>query len=211
MMTAHTMIRRNEIPYEQLAEHPEYVALTDLQPLTIELRYNSNDNFIGHDLYGDLTEAYLHIQAAQQLQEAMNHLQALRPGWRLRVFDALRPGRVQQVLWDHVKDTPSQIYVANPERGSIHSFGMAIDLTIEDEHGRERDMGTGFDDFTERAQPQKEQELLHTGRLTKEQLANRQLLRHCMNSAGFHGIPTEWWHFEAAEKEWVRANMLYIE
>ncbi|XLM23276.1 D-alanyl-D-alanine dipeptidase, partial [Chromobacterium piscinae] len=68
-------------------------------------------------------------------------------------FDALRPGRVQRVLWDIVKDTPQRVYVADPARGSIHSFGMAVDLTVEDGQGRELDLGTGFDDFTERAQP----------------------------------------------------------
>ncbi|UGA40867.1 hypothetical protein JOS77_29620 [Chromobacterium haemolyticum] len=37
------------------------------------------------------------------------------------------------------------------------------------------------------------------------------LLRHCMSQAGFSGIATEWWHFEAADRDWVRAHMLLIE
>ncbi|WP_019102941.1 M15 family metallopeptidase [Chromobacterium haemolyticum] len=142
---------------------------------------------------------------------AARELRRQRPGFQLRVFDALRPGRVQRVLWDIVKDTPQRIYVADPARGSIHSFGMAVDLSVEDDGGRELNMGTGFDDFTELAQPQRESELQRTGRLSEAQLANRLLLRHCMSQAGFSGIATEWWHFEAADRDWVRAHMLLIE
>lgn len=199
------------INLEVLAAHPEYVSIADIDGVRLDLRYACANNFVGHNLYGDAAPALLHQRAAEQLSLAAQELHRQRPGHRLRVFDALRPGRVQRVLWDIVKDTPQRIYVADPARGSIHSFGMAVDLSVEDEHGCELDMGTGFDDFTELAQPQREPDLRQSGRLSAAQLDNRLLLRGCMLQAGFYGIATEWWHFEAADRNWVRAHMLLIE
>lgn len=199
------------IGMEDLAAHPEYLSIADIDGVRLDLRYACVNNFVGRNLYGEAAPALLHRRAAEGLAMAARELRRLRPGFHLLVFDALRPGRVQRVLWDIVKDTPQRIYVADPARGSIHSFGMAVDLSVEDADGDELDMGTGFDDFTERAQPQREAELLRTGRLSEAQVANRQLLRHCMSQAGFNGIATEWWHFEAADRDWVRAHMLLIE
>ncbi|WP_434630259.1 M15 family metallopeptidase [Chromobacterium sp. CV08] len=199
------------ISLEDLAGDPEYVPIADIDGVRLDLRYACADNFVGRDLYGGAVPALLHRRAAERLRLAARELDRLWPGYRLRIFDALRPGRVQRVLWDIVKDTPQRIYVADPARGSIHSFGMAVDLTLEDERGLELDMGTGFDDFTELAQPQRERQMQADGLLSGPQLANRLLLRGCMERVGFHGIATEWWHFEAAERDWVRAHMRRVE
>ncbi|OBU85629.1 M15 family metallopeptidase [Chromobacterium subtsugae] len=196
---------------EALAAHPEYVSIAGIDGLSLDLRYAGSDNFVGRDLYGGTACALLHRRAAGKLAAAARELRRRLPGHRLRIFDALRPGRVQRVLWEIVKDTPQRIYVADPARGSIHSFGMAVDLGIEDGEGRELDMGTGFDDFTELAQPQREAEMRAAGRLSEAQLANRLLLRGCMEAAGFRAIATEWWHFEADDRDWVRAHMRLIE
>jgi len=102
------------------------------------------------------------------------------------------------------------MYLANPERGSIHSFGMALDLTILDAEGRELDMGTGFDDLTERSHPKLEPVLLARGEITLEQIANRQLLRDAMAQAGFHGISTEWWHYDCGDRNVVRETFSRI-
>jgi D-alanyl-D-alanine dipeptidase len=37
-----------------------------------------------------------------------------------------------------------------------------------------------------------------------EQIANRQLLRDAMGQAGFHGISTEWWHYDCGDRNVVR-------
>ncbi len=127
-----------------------------------------------------------------------------RPGARALVLDALRPQRVQQQLWDALAGTDLQMYLASPERGSIHSFGMALDITILDEAGIELDMGTGFDDMSERSHPAKEVQLLARGEITVEHIANRQLLRDAMTQAGFQGINTEWWHYDCGDRNVVR-------
>jgi D-alanyl-D-alanine dipeptidase len=95
--------------------------------------------------------------------------------------------------------------LADPARGSIHSFGMALDLTILDPEGRELDMGTGFDDLTELSHPALEADMLARGAITPEQIANRELLRGAMFQAGFVGINSEWWHFDCGDRVQVRA------
>jgi D-alanyl-D-alanine dipeptidase len=124
----------------------------------------------------------------------------------LLVLDALRPQRVQEQLWEALDGTDLRSYIADPVRGSIHSFGMAVDLTILDENGNELDMGTGFDDLTERSHPALELLLLQRGEISVQQIANRQLLRDAMFQAGWVGINSEWWHFDCGDRVQVRKN-----
>ena len=140
----------------------------------------------------------------------MAWLAAQRPGVTALVLDALRPQRVQQQLWDALAGTDLQMYLADPVRGSIHSFGMALDITLLDERGRELDMGTGFDDLSQRSHPALEPQLLASGELTREQVANRQLLRDAMRQAGFQGINTEWWHFDCGDRVDVRKRFTRV-
>jgi D-alanyl-D-alanine dipeptidase len=96
------------------------------------------------------------------------------------------------------------MYLADPARGSIHSYGMALDITLLDADGRELDMGTGFDDMTELSHPALEEGFQRTGALSDAQVANRRLLRGAMTQAGFVGINTEWWHFDCGDRNRVR-------
>jgi D-alanyl-D-alanine dipeptidase len=98
------------------------------------------------------------------------------------------------------------MYLADPARGSIHSYGMALDITLLDETGKELDMGTGFDDMTDLSHPALEEGFLVAGKLTEAQVVNRRLLREAMLEAGFFGIRTEWWHFDCGDRELVRAT-----
>jgi D-alanyl-D-alanine dipeptidase len=120
------------------------------------------------------------------------------------VLDALRPQRVQQQLWDALAGTDLRLYLADPARGSIHSYGMALDLTLVDAAGHELDMGTGFDDMTELSHPALEEGFVLAGRLSEAQVANRRLLREAMLAAGFLAIKTEWWHFDCGDRDLVR-------
>jgi D-alanyl-D-alanine dipeptidase len=47
----------------------------------------------------------------------------------------LRPQRVQEQLWDALQGTDLLDLYRRASRGSIHSFGMALDLTLTDRHG----------------------------------------------------------------------------
>jgi len=192
------------IAIEAIGHSAEFRRLSSIASIAVDLRYASADNFVGRDLYSPLDCAWLHRDAAQALEQAVAWLGARRPGATLLVLDALRPQRVQQQLWDALAGTGLQAYLASPQRGSIHSFGMALDITILDEAGGELDMGTGFDDLSERSHPALEAQMLARGALTQAQIAHRQLLRDAMAQAGFHGISTEWWHYDCGERNLVR-------
>jgi D-alanyl-D-alanine dipeptidase len=196
----------NTIASEDIAGHPEFRHLSTIAGIAVDLRYATPDNFIGRDLYSPYDCAWLHRDAAAALERVVAWLKDRRPGCTPLVLDALRPQRVQQQLWDALAGTDLQMYLANPQRGSIHSFGMALDITILDEQGRELDMGTGFDDMTELSHPALETRFLASGELTAAQIANRQLLRDAMCQAGFVGINTEWWHFDCGDRNLVRAT-----
>src|SRR5215218_2213890 len=173
---------------EDIASHPEFRPLSSLAGVAVDLRYASVRNFVGRDLYGALDCAWLHRRAAAGLEAAVAHLAATAPGHRLLVLDALRPHRVQIQLWDHLEGTGLRQYVADPARGSIHSFGMALDATLVDPQGRELDMGSGYDEMIELSHPALEARHLATGELTPAQHRNRELLRHVLCSSGFQGI-----------------------
>ena len=180
--------------------------LTTIAGIAVDLRYAGPNNFVGRDLYAPYDCAWLHVDAACALERVVAYLADRHPGACVLVLDALRPQRVQQELWDALAGTDLQMYLAEPTRGSIHSFGMALDVTILDEAGVELDMGTGFDDMTELSHPALEEGFLARGDLTTEQVANRQLLRDAMFQAGFVGIHTEWWHFDCGDRNVVRAT-----
>lgn len=189
---------------EDLGQCADFRHLSTIAGIAVDLRYASVHNFVGRDLYSPFDCAWLHRDAAGALERAVAWLAQRRPGCQALILDALRPQRVQEQLWDALEGTGLRIYLADPARGSIHSFGMALDITLLHEDGREFDMGTGFDDMTERSQPGKERELLASGELTQAQVDNRQLLRDAMAHAGFVGISSEWWHYDFGDRELVR-------
>lgn len=194
------------IPIDALAGDAAFRPLAALRGVQADLRYASPRNLLGRDLYSPHDCAWLHVEAADALQAAADWLAAHRPDRRLCVLDAVRPQRVQELFWAHVVGTPMQPYFAPPERGSIHSFGMAVDLTLLDAAGRELDMGTPFDDTTERSHPALEHRFEAGGEIAPEALAHRRLLRTAMLHAGFQAIATEWWHFDFGDRERVRRD-----
>jgi D-alanyl-D-alanine dipeptidase len=191
---------------EDIAGSAAFRHLSSIAGIAVDLRYAGPNNFVGRDLYSPFDCAWLHVEAAAALEAAVAWLAEQAPGHTLLVLDALRPQRVQQQLWDALDGTGLQMYLANPVRGSIHSYGMALDVTILDAQGSELDMGTGFDDMTDLSHPALEQGFLAAGTLSEQQIDNRQLLRGAMCGAGFLGINTEWWHFDCGERERVRAT-----
>jgi zinc D-Ala-D-Ala dipeptidase len=137
-------------------------------------------------------------------------------------------------MWDRVKGTPYQRYVANPGSGSIHNYGAAVDLTIADTTGTPLDMGTSFDSFLCKSQPRYESYFIDSSKITDANLTievkhtlrseimkhgllspaahrNRLLLREIMESAEFKGISIEWWHFNAFAKDEIRKRFVIIE
>ncbi len=189
---------------EDIATCPDFRHLSSISGITVDLRYATPHNFVGRDLYSPYDCAWLHRDAAAALEKVVRWLSEQRPGYTVLVLDALRPQRVQEQLWAALEGTGLRDYLADPARGSIHSFGMALDLTLLDESGAELDMGTGFDDLSDRSQPILEQQMLDRGEITRLHVCNRQLLRDAMKQAGFVGINSEWWHYDLGDRELVR-------
>lgn len=192
---------------EEALRHPDFEDVTALPNVRVDLRYGTKQNLLNADVYEGFQRAILHGVAAEKFRLASKLLSERFPRLQFLVFDALRPQAAQLVFWDLVKDTPQRIYFADPANGSVHSYGFALDLGLCDaQDGRELDMGTGFDDLTELAQPRLEEELLREGKLQEEQVANRKILRTVMEDAGFLQLPHEWWHYDALPGAEVRAK-----
>ncbi len=150
----------------------------------IDLRYATADNFTGEPVYRADAKCYLHTEAAEKLKTAIQ-LAAVQ-GYRFRIFDAYRPTEAQWKLWNH---TPDPNFLADPNKGSPHSRGAAVDLTLCTPDGADLDMGTPFDAFTP---------LSHHGRLDilPEAQRNRLLLMGIMTTAGWDFYRNEWWHYQ---------------
>ena len=184
--------------YERLARtHPDK-RLVDLQTLGIplDIRYATPNNFMKKTLY-PVAKAYLRAPAARALANVQSELAAR--GLGIKVFDAYRPYRVTEAMWEPIKNPD---YVADPAKGSRHNRGAAVDLTLIDlRTGAEVPMPTPYDDFTERAAH------AYTD-LPADALANRALLREMMVKHGFEPLPSEWWHYDF--KGWERFELMDV-
>jgi len=194
-----------------LLKSDDYREITPADGVVIDLRYAGTNNFVGQDLYGPYKRLFLHKRAADKLKAAVALLKHEHPGYKFVIYDGLRPRSVQYVLWQHVAGTPQEKYVADPKKGSVHNYGLAVDLSVQDDKGHELDMGTGFDSFTPLAETQLEKDKLASGELTAAQLENRMILRRPMEEAGFKVLSEEWWHFDALPAELVRKQFTIVE
>ena len=195
------------IRVEDIASDPAFRRLDAVKGVPHDLRYASSNNFAGRVLYGGMDCAWLRAEAADGLEAAAQWLHAQRPGWRILVLDALRPQRVQEAIWADVAGSPMEAYFAHPGRGSIHSYGMAVDVTLIDTTGRESDMGSGFDEMSLASHPALHEQHLASGVLTPAHVDERRCLRIAMQQGGFQGIPTEWWHFDHGDRDRVRRDL----
>lgn len=177
---------------------------TEIPGIYVELKYSTTDNFFGQDVYGDLTNAYIQPEVAEMLKKAHQKLEEEDPELTFMIYDGVRPLSVQQILWDNLDkpDSIKPLYVADPKIGGLHNYGVAVDLTLAfQETGQALDMGTGYDFFGYPAYPERETQMLQEGKITKGQVANREILRKVMKQAGFTGIGSEWWHFNAFSRK----------
>lgn len=149
----------------------------------LDMRYATANNITGAPIYCR-TAAYLHPEAAGLLRRAIELARPL--GYRFKLFDAFRPSEAQWRLWHAY---PSDEFIADPRRGSPHSRGAAVDVTLVDTAGNELEMGTDFDSFTPQA---------HHARTDVSVAAqrNRALLLGIMTAAGWDFFSNEWWHYQ---------------
>jgi serine beta-lactamase-like protein LACTB len=170
----------------------DLVELATLDPtIKIELRYASDNNFLGTPLYPKSAKAYMQRPAAEALVRVSKALAA--KGYGLLVFDPYRPWSVTKMFWDATPEN-MHMFVADPSKGSRHNRGCAVDLTLYDlKTGKTIEMVSGYDEFSDRAYPN------YWGG-TSRQRWYRELLRRAMEDEGFTVYEAEWWHFDY--KDW---------
>lgn len=178
-----------------------------------ELKYASTDNFMHRKLYDTLKKPFIQISIARKLAKCQQYLTSINPDYHLLIYDALRPLSVQWEMWKALDSIPVNErvkFVSNPENGSVHNFGAAVDITICTSNKKPLDMGAGYDDIRKIAYPSLENDFLKSGELTLEHIASRQLLRNVMHQQNFRNIPTEWWHFNAADRSTIKRKFHII-
>jgi D-alanyl-D-alanine dipeptidase len=100
-------------------------------------------------------------------------------------------------------------YVTSARTGSLHNFGMAVDISVLKPDGTPMDMGTDFDDLSVKAGATigVEDSLVLANALVGRHVGNRRVVRSIMRRAGWIQLPSEWWHFNAAFSADVHAHM----
>ncbi len=171
---------------QQIMKNKDY-ALVDLKKyipgLILDIRYATNNNFTKRKLY-NIAKAYARKPVADSLKKIQNELS--KEGLGLKIYDAYRPYEVTLKFYRIYRDTN---FVAAPWKGSSHNTGCAVDLTLIDlKTGKEVEMPTGFDDFSEKASHQYMD-------LPDNVIYNRNLLKNIMIKYGFVPYSMEWWHY----------------
>lgn len=180
--------------------------------IKVHLVYATPYNFMGKVLYRDVNKAFMLPELAEKVVAANRELKKIRPDANLMIYDAARPLAVQMEMWDMVKGTEMDYYVANPEkRNGLHNYGAAVDVTLMDCTGEAMPMGSEYDYFGEEANTDKEEDLLSRGRITQRELENRLLLRKVMTDQGLRTITSEWWHFNLVTADEAREKYKIIE
>jgi len=194
--------------------------LIALSPLRKRLGIEIEPVYFRQEVPGAIPESFVRESLVSKLERAK---MLLPKGFNFIVWDAWRPLSAQQALFDKFKyqilsENPdidnddllkrTSVYVslpsADPLKPSPHNTGGAIDLTIADRNGDLLEMGTDFDDFTNKAKTtffeQDDVGLTEKERIYRE---NRRLLFSVMVSAGFTNYPEEWWHFDYGDQFWA--------
>ena len=172
---------------------------------------DAGKNFFRENFYNGLNKAYLRKEVALKLAGAQALLKSGDPDLSLQILDAARPRSVSRKMYEKMKGTPYERYVAHPERGSMHNYGIAVDITIVDERGQELDMGfSPFRKSTPALYWQVAKMKIGFG-LSEEQKKNRRLLAATMQQAGFLPLSHEWWHFNGMPKDEARKRFAIIE
>ena len=193
-------------------ERMRKAGLVDIQSLDDEievlLKYATEDNFVGQNMYGTLRKAFFRPHFAKKIVEAQRLLRERHSDYSLLIYDAARPLSVQKRMRKAVEGTPLTAYVADGARGGRHNYGVAVDLTIIDSNGQILDMGAPFDHFGREAWIGTDKNTTlasykayiewqrKEGIISAEAARNRTLLLEIMDAVGLRPYAKEWWHYQ---------------
>ena len=151
--------------------------------IMLDMRYATTNNFLNQAVYSK-ARCLLRSPVARSIQRAQEVLKT--QGYGLKLYDCYRPLSVQKAMW---KIFPDGRYVANPATGSRHNRGAAVDLTLVDAQGRDIEMPSTFDDFSDRAHR-------NSSAMTDTARKNVQILTTALETQGLTTIDWEWWHYD---------------
>lgn len=193
---------------KEINDYLESLGLVNIRALDpsikTDIRYATPNNFTGNILYDELYGVYAEPELARRVAAANSELHRIFPDYNIVVFDATRPLKVQYKMFDLVKGTEMEPYIALPSGeypGGFHNYGMAVDISICDGNGQLLDMGTDFDSFSSLAHAGNERQLVADGLMTTEVYANRSLLYYLTGCQSLMPYPYEWWHYQYYQNE----------
>ncbi|WP_452223139.1 M15 family metallopeptidase [Lacinutrix chionoecetis] len=190
------------LSFAQLPEGFVY-AKSEIPAIKVELRYCSENNFVGEIIDGYNAEVAI---MTKQTAEALKKVQAelAKENLSIKIYDAYRPQRAVNhfVRWAKVENDTlmkQQFYPRVDKKNlfkagyiaskSRHSSGSTLDVTIVNlETGEELDMGSPYDFFGSES-------WVKNSNLNKQQRKNRKRLQKVMLDNGFRNYAQEWWHF----------------
>jgi D-alanyl-D-alanine dipeptidase len=209
------LLQAQDVDFDLLMQQYGLVDIQELDPeIAVELKYSTEDNFVGCDMYGNLERAYLEEEFAMKVVAAQRILKKRFPQYTLLIYDAARPISVQRSMRMIVEGTPFESFVADGTKGGRHNYGVAVDLTIIDQFGIPLDMGAEFDEMGDasavKGTPDSNvastrtidvyrafvNDLAAKSVITLSAAQNRILLLEVMCEAGLVPYRREWWHFE---------------
>ena len=196
-----------------MLENDIFVEVRDDCPIDVKMKYP----LLG--MKNAVTGCYLRKTVYELLLKAEDNLP---DSYHLRIWDAWRPLSLQNELYEvyrqdlintfNLSSLPVDEqnafisrYIAipseNPDLPPAHTTGGAVDLTLIDKYGNELDMGTGFDDFSEKAATDFFEKEQYNGSIIQK---NRRILNQAMTKAGFTNLPSEWWHYDYGNENWAK-------
>lgn len=179
---------------DQSLMEADLVEIKSINPnIKIDLVWATGKNYLNLVLYEDAAKCYLHREVIYALDKVQKELESM--GYGLLIIEAFRPLWAQKKFWQAISYVPK-----NPEDGR-HTRGLSVDLTIINltdgsmipmpPFGSESDKDTNHG---------------HVEGLTKEQIANRDMLKNIMIKYGFAPLNYQWFHYDY--KDWEKYKRL---
>lgn len=204
----------NEHDYEPVEFHNEIHPRIKINPMYFQLNFSPLPTIYGR---------------AAVLNRIIRALEFIPKDYGLVIWDVYRPRAVQATLFSWMRDeihkkfpnlsdeenyAETKKYMSPPsvigdEYCPPHLSGGAIDLSLcELASGKELDLGTPFDDCSERAHSDyfdRKIQLSSDDKIIKER---RTVLSSAMNRVGFTSYHYEWWHYDLGNIFWSRITNL---
>lgn len=209
-------IKDKEIPEIKVPSIKEF-KIKDIEEEIVSLSsygLKCDSQYYKDGIPGAYYDCYARKSVAEMLVKAEK---SLPEGLKFKIYDGYRPICIQQRLWNYYRqkvknenpdlndeeiDFKTSFFVSKPSydvmQPSLHNTGGAIDLTLITDNGYELNMGTLFDDFTDRAWSNHFEKYENC----EEVKVNRRILYNTMIEAGFTNLPSEWWHYDYGTKFW---------